>query len=76
MADPEVRQLSLAYARAVAITEKLASELDQTVTDLVSFIEKRNGEAVQDGAVAPVPEPEPPTQPMEVPRARPRRKRV
>lgn len=38
--DPEVRQLSLAYARAVAVAERLANELDQTVADLVCHIKE------------------------------------
>lgn len=36
--DPEVRELSMAYARAVALTERLAYELDKTVLDLVEYV--------------------------------------
>lgn len=39
--DPEVRALAIATARAYAIAERLASELENTVEDLVDHIGHR-----------------------------------
>lgn len=36
--DPEIRDLSIATARAYAIAERLAYELENTVEDLVDHI--------------------------------------
>lgn len=42
MADPEIRDLQIATARAYAIAERLAHELDRTVTDLLEYVGLNN----------------------------------
>lgn len=41
MADPEIRDLQVATARAYAIAERLASELESTVVELMSRVGDR-----------------------------------
>ena len=39
--DPEIRDLQIATARALAIAERLACELDDTVTELMKHVGER-----------------------------------
>lgn len=39
--DPEVQRLAITTARAYAVAERLAHELDNTVTTLQSFIREK-----------------------------------
>lgn len=39
--DPEVKKLAITTTRAYAIAERLADELDKTVTTLESFIREK-----------------------------------
>lgn len=41
MSDPEIRDLQVATARAYAIAERLAQELESTVTELVEHTRER-----------------------------------
>jgi len=41
MADQEIRDLHVATARAYAIAERLAYELDNTVTELLDYVAVR-----------------------------------
>lgn len=47
--EPNVRDLTLAYARAIAVAERLAHELDNTVSDLISHVRPEGSDVGQNG---------------------------
>ena len=49
MHDPEIRDLQVATARAYAIAERLASELENTVAELLNHVQSHpHGDSVDD----------------------------
>lgn len=53
MNDPEIRDLQVATARAYAIAERLAFELDETVRDLMQHVHLRPGSKKTDTSDKP-----------------------
>lgn len=53
MSDPEIRDLQVATARAYAIAERLAFELDATVQDLMQHVHTRPRRTKADTSTSP-----------------------
>lgn len=53
MADPEIRDLQIATARAYAIAERLAHELEGTVTELLDRVRPEDVAADTPGDYSP-----------------------